>query len=104
MSRELFQELLRELKGLEQRLKELDKRPDHLNIQHEDIRCLLILPGIGPLGALTLMMVLGDSTDFKNGRYFVSYLGWVPRGHSVCGGIFWQSGDVAINSPSILSL
>ncbi|PHM47441.1 hypothetical protein [Xenorhabdus miraniensis] len=44
------QELLFELKGLQQRLNELDKRLDHLNIQHEDIRRLLTLPGVGPLG------------------------------------------------------
>uniref|UniRef100_UPI0035DF1E64 transposase n=1 Tax=Photorhabdus aballayi TaxID=2991723 RepID=UPI0035DF1E64 len=60
----------------------LDKRLDHLNGQQEDIGWLLTLPGIGPLGASALMVALGDSMDFKNGRHFASYLGLVPREHS----------------------
>ncbi|MBA0018214.1 IS110 family transposase [Xenorhabdus nematophila] len=82
MSRELFQELLFELKEQQQRLKALDKRFNHLNVQQEDIGRLLTLPGIGPLGASALMVALGDSKDFKNGRHFASYLGLVPREHS----------------------
>ncbi len=35
----------------------LDKRLNHLNAQEEDIRRLLTLPGIGPLGASALMIV-----------------------------------------------
>nr|WP_233437471.1 IS110 family transposase [Xenorhabdus nematophila] len=82
LSRELFQELLRELKEQQQRLNVLDKRLDQLNAQQEDIRRLLTLPGIGPLGASALMVTLGDSTYFKNGCHFASYLGRVPREHS----------------------
>ncbi|MEX0446723.1 IS110 family transposase, partial [Xenorhabdus sp. SGI246] len=37
LSRQLFQELLFELKDFQHRLEELDKRLDHLNAQHEDI-------------------------------------------------------------------
>ncbi|WP_242687838.1 IS110 family transposase [Photorhabdus stackebrandtii] len=43
ISRELFQELLFELKEQQQRLKVLDKRLDHLNAQQEDIGRLLTL-------------------------------------------------------------
>nr|WP_246550322.1 IS110 family transposase [Photorhabdus caribbeanensis] len=82
MNRELFQELLFELKEQQLRLEVLDKRLDHLNGQQEDIGRLLTLPGIGPLGASALMVALGDSMDFKNGRRFASYLGLVPREHS----------------------
>ncbi|WP_233420970.1 IS110 family transposase [Xenorhabdus nematophila] len=82
LSRELFQELLLELKEQQQRLMELNKRLDHLNAQQEDIGRLLTLPGIGPLSASALMVALGDSKDFKNGRHFASYLGLVPREHS----------------------
>lgn len=82
LSRQLFQALLFELKDIQRRLKELDKRLDHLNAQNEDIRRLLILPGIGPLGASALMIALGDSKEFKNGHHFVSYLGLMPKEHS----------------------
>ncbi|MER2473093.1 IS110 family transposase [Photorhabdus laumondii] len=82
LSRQLFQELLFELKDLQQSLKELDKRFDHLNAQHEDVCRLLTLLDIGPLGASALMIALGDSQEFKNGRHFASYLGLVPKKHS----------------------
>ncbi|WP_074021880.1 IS110 family transposase, partial [Xenorhabdus thuongxuanensis] len=82
LSRQLFQELLFELKGLQQRLKGLDKRLEHLNAQNADICRLLTLPGIGPLGASALKIALGDSQEFKNGRHFASYLGLVPKEHS----------------------
>ncbi|WP_335673761.1 IS110 family transposase [Xenorhabdus hominickii] len=82
LSRQLFQALLFELKDLQQRLKELDKRLDHLNAQNEDIHRLLTLLGIGPLEASALMIALGDSKEFKNGRHFASYLGLVPKEHS----------------------
>ncbi|OKO98583.1 IS110 family transposase [Xenorhabdus eapokensis] len=87
LSRQLFQELLFELKDLQQHLKALDKRLDHLNTQNEDIRRLLTLPGIRPLGASALKIALGDSQEFKNGRHFASYLGLVPKEHSSGGQI-----------------
>ncbi|OTA14782.1 transposase [Xenorhabdus vietnamensis] len=71
-----------ELKDLQQRLNELDKRLDHLNTQHEDTRRLLTLPGVGPLGASALIITLGDGKDFKNGCHFASYLRLVPKEHS----------------------
>ncbi|MEX0447517.1 transposase [Xenorhabdus sp. SGI246] len=82
MSRELFQEPLFELKEQQQRLMERNKRLNHLNAQQEDIGRLLTLPGIGPMGASALMVALGDSNDFKNGRHFARYLGLVPREQS----------------------
>ncbi|CDL86434.1 transposase [Xenorhabdus cabanillasii JM26] len=75
MSRELFQELLFELKEQQHRLKTLNKRLEQLNAQYEDIRRLLSLPGIGPLGASALMVALGNSKAFENGRHFASYPG-----------------------------
>ncbi|MEQ1962887.1 transposase [Xenorhabdus khoisanae] len=78
----MFQELLFELKGLQQRLNELDKLLDHLSTQNEDIRRLLTLPDVGPLGASALMIALGDSKAFKNGRHFASYLGLASKEHS----------------------
>ncbi len=93
MSRELFQELLFELKEQQQRLKELDKLLDHLNAQQEDIGRLLTLPGIGTLGASALMVALGDSKDFKNSRHFASYLGLVPREHRSGGKVRFNGTD-----------
>ncbi|WP_228865777.1 transposase [Xenorhabdus sp. PB30.3] len=65
----------------------MDKRLEHLNTQNADIRRLLTLLGIGPLGASALKIALGDSQEFKNGRHFASYLGLVPKEHSSGGKI-----------------
>lgn len=70
-----LQELLFELTEQQHRLKTLNKRLEQLNAQYEDIRRLLSLPGIGPLGASALMVALGNSQAFENGRHFASYLG-----------------------------
>ena len=82
MSRQLFQELLFELKAQQQRLKELDERLEHLSAQNEETCRLQSLPGVGVLGASALTIALGDSSEFSNGRHFASYLGLVPKEHS----------------------
>ncbi|MFE8118597.1 IS110 family RNA-guided transposase [Brenneria goodwinii] len=82
MSRQLFHELLQELREYQQRLKERDKRLEHIGSLNEDTTRLQSLPGIGVLGASALTVALGDSSDFKNDRHFASYQGLVPKEHS----------------------
>lgn len=79
LTRHLFQELLFELKTQHKRLSELDKRLEHLSLQHADTTRLQTLPGVGVLGASALATALGNSAEFKNGRHFASYLGLVPK-------------------------
>jgi transposase len=82
LSRELFQEMLQELRESQQRIKALDVRLKQMSAQNEDTVRLESIPGIGPLGASALTVALGDSSDFQNGRHFASYLGLVPKEHS----------------------
>jgi transposase len=44
-------------------------------------RMLAEVPGIGPIGALSLALRV-DATQFKSGRHFAAWLGLTPRDHS----------------------
>ena len=44
-------------------------------------RMLAEVPGIGPVGALSLALRV-DATQFKSGRHFAAWLGLTPRDHS----------------------
>ena len=42
-------------------------------------------PGIGPITASALVATVGNGHDFKNGRQFAAWLGFVPRQYSTGG-------------------
>ncbi len=44
-------------------------------------RMLAEVPGIGPIGALSLVLRV-DAAQFKSGRHFAAWLGLTPRDHS----------------------
>lgn len=48
---------------------------------HEVASRLTGVPGIGPIGAMTLVLTL-ETTQFESGRHLATWLGLVPRGHS----------------------
>jgi len=48
-------------------------------------KCLLTIPGIGPIVAMCLIAEIGDISRFKSYKHLASYVGFIPRSH--------QSGD-----------
>lgn len=48
---------------------------------HDVARRLTGVPGIGPIGAMTLVLTL-ESVQFESGRHLAAWLGLVPREHS----------------------
>jgi len=48
-------------------------------------KCLLTIPGIGPITAMCLIAEIGDISRFKSCKHLASYVGLIPRSH--------QSGD-----------
>jgi transposase len=50
----------------------------------ETAQRLMEIPGIGPLGALTLSLTV-DASHFEDGRHFAAWLGVVPKDHSTGG-------------------
>lgn len=75
----LVNDLKEELKSLESRIESIDKKLSERAKKSPVIKRLCTVPGIGNLTALSLIVVSGDPTEFKNGRQFAAYLGLVPR-------------------------
>jgi transposase len=48
---------------------------------HEVARRLIEVPGIGPIGAMTLVLTL-EAAQFESGRHLAAWLRLVPREHS----------------------
>lgn len=74
----------REIARLDQALRELDRT---LAAQHKAnpvSRLLAEVPGIGPIGALSLALTV-DARQFKSGRHFAAWLGLTPRQNSTGG-------------------
>lgn len=82
LARELFAELLEELRVLDERFKRCEKRIDAVNQEHEVCRRLDEILGIGAITASATYAAAGDGKDFVNGRHFAAWLGLVPRQHS----------------------
>ena len=82
LSREIFIQLSEDLKGIDQKVKSLDKRIDTLCKQSEDCQRIVQIAGIGALTATALVSSIGDITTFQNGRHLSAWLGLVPREYS----------------------
>ena len=82
LARELLQVLAEHLRGLEERMAELDRRL--LEVARSDAACvrLAAVPGIGPVIATALVATVGDARAFASGRHLAAWVGLVPRQHS----------------------
>jgi transposase len=79
---ELFHCLLDQLRALEDRLANLDRRVVALCRQNELCRRLAELPGVGPIVATALVASVGDARQFRCGRDLSAWIGLVPRQYS----------------------
>lgn len=61
---------------------------------------LATIPGVGPIGAMTMVLRVPDPTVFRSGRHFASWIGLTPREHSTAGrqrlGKISREGDEAL--------
>jgi len=83
-AREMFVVLGREIARLEEALRDIDRK---LAVQHKAnplSQLLVEVPGIGPIGALTLALT-ADATQFKSGRHFAVWIGLTPKDKSTGG-------------------
>ena len=85
IARELFAELLEELRDLDQRFKRCDRRIQSLNQENEICQRLDGILGIGPIIASATYAAAGDGKNFVNGRHFSAWLGLVPGQHTTGG-------------------
>jgi transposase len=80
----MFVELGERIDELRTRLAELDRRLAALHKANPLSRQLAEVPGIGPIGALTLALTV-DASQFHSGRHFAAWLGLTPRQNSTGG-------------------
>jgi transposase len=66
------------LQWLDARIDFLDDRVAEAAGATPDARCLLTHPGVGPLTALTSVLVLGPVSRFPGSKHVVSYIGLAP--------------------------
>ncbi len=82
LSRELFAELLEELRDMDERFKRCEQRIQAVNQGNEVCQRLNEVLGIGILTASAVYAAAGNGKDFANGRHFSAWLGLVPGQHS----------------------
>ena len=85
LSRELFAELLEELRLLEQQFEVCEKRIHAMSKENAVCRRLDDILGIGPITASATYAAAGDGKDFVNGRHFSAWIGLVPGQHTTGG-------------------
>jgi transposase len=80
--RSLLAGLYGDLKQLDERVRELDKEVAAITREHEPVRRLMQINGVGPLIASALYALVGDARQYRNGRDLAVALGLTPRQHS----------------------
>ena len=85
LSRELFADLLEELRVLDERFKQSEKQIEASNRGNEVCQRLDEILGVGPITASAAYAAAGDGMDFVNGRHFSAWIGLVPGQHSTGG-------------------
>jgi transposase len=85
LSHELFTHLFDACIEVERRLVYDDEKLTTMGRPHPECRRLLTIPGSGPLTATALVAAVSNAEQFRNGRRFAAWLGFVPRQHTTGG-------------------
>jgi transposase len=100
--RELFAVQHRDYERLQAELKAIEARLMNWHRANADSRRLARIPGVGPIGATTLVMKTPDPGAFPSGRHFAAWLGLTPKDHSTAGktrlGKITRAGDERLRS------
>lgn len=83
-AQEMFIELGERAGELAKRIDEFDRKLAKLHKANPLSQQLAEMPGIGPVGALTLALTV-DASQFRSGRHFAAWLGLTPKQHSTGG-------------------
>ena len=85
LGRELFEELLDQLRYVNTRLTTLDAKIVEICRAREDCRRLAAVPGVGPIIATALVASVDDARHFRSGRELAAWIGLVPRQYTTGG-------------------
>lgn len=97
LARDLFASLAEEFAQLSERLKEVEAKLMAWYRSNECCRRLTKIPGVGPIGAVLMVMKAPAPEQFASGRQFAAWMGLTPRDHSTAGkvklGVITRAGD-----------
>lgn len=97
---DLLSILAGQLEVTEVQLAHADKQLKLWHRETERSQRLATIPGVGPIGAMTMVLRVSDPTVFRSGRHFASWIGLTPREHSTAGrqrlGGISRQGDEAL--------
>lgn len=97
---DLLAVLAGQLEVLELQLAHIEKQLRTWHRENERSQRLATIPGVGPVGAMTMVLRVPDPTVFRSGRHFASWIGLTPREHSTAGrqrlGKISREGDEAL--------
>lgn len=82
---DLFESQAHELTRLETQIAEIEAKLRAWHRSNEVCRRLGEIPGVGPLGAMLLVMKTPAPELFKSGRQFAAWMGLTPKDHSTGG-------------------
>jgi transposase len=102
LARESFAVQGREYMQLQVELKAIEIRLMAWHRANADSRRLAKIPGVGPIGATTLVMKTPDPRAFASSRHFAAWIGLTPKDHSTAGrtrlGKITRAGDERLRS------
>jgi transposase len=102
LARELFAIQGRDYVQLKVELQTIEARLRAWHRANADSRRLAEIPGLGPIGATTMVMKTSDPRAFPSGRHFAAWLGLTPKDHSTAGktrlGKITRAGDERLRS------
>ena len=102
LARELFVIQGRGYAQLQAELKAIEAKLRAWHRANADSRRLAKIPGVGPVGATSLVMKTPDPCAFPSGRHFAAWLGLTPKDHSTAGktrlGKITRAGDERLRS------
>src|ERR1700737_3586593 len=102
LAREMFAIEGREYAQLQVKLKAIEAKLMAWHRANAASRRVAQIPGVGPIGATTLVMKTPDPGAFPTGRHFAAWLGLTPKDHSTAGktrlGKITRAGDERLRS------
>ena len=83
-ARAMFEQMGGHIETLDQRVAAVDAKLAALHKANPVSRLLAEVPGVGPLGALTMALTV-EPQNFASARHFAAWLGLTPKEHSTGG-------------------
>jgi transposase len=102
LARELFAAQAEEYARLQAQIDAVDAKLLAWHKADESSQRLVKIPGVGPIGAVLLMLKTPAPELFRSGRQFAAWIGLTPKDHSTAGkvrlGGITRAGDEALRS------